>query len=58
MRIFLMAYARKNLGDDLFIKMILEKYLLNQMIVGMKIKEKQVIMIKKKLKEKFQEVLP
>ena len=26
MRIFLMAYARKNLGDDLFIKMILEKY--------------------------------
>ena len=24
--IFLMAYARKNLGDDLFIKMILERY--------------------------------
>ena len=42
----------------MMIKMILEKYLLNQMIVRMKIKEKQVIMIKKKLKEKFQEVLP
>ena len=25
-RIFLMAYARKNVGDDLFIKMILEKF--------------------------------
>ena len=26
MKIFIMAYARKNLGDDLFIKMLLEKY--------------------------------
>ncbi len=26
MKIFLMAYARKNLGDDLFIKMLLERY--------------------------------
>lgn len=25
-KIFIMAYARKNLGDDIFIKMILEKY--------------------------------
>lgn len=25
-KIFLMAYARKNLGDDLFIKMLLERY--------------------------------
>lgn len=25
-RIFLMAYVRKNLGDDLFIRMLLEKY--------------------------------
>lgn len=26
MKIFIMAYARKNLGDDIFIKMLLEKY--------------------------------
>lgn len=26
MKIFLMAYARKNLGDDLFIKMLLDRY--------------------------------
>lgn len=26
MNIFLMAYARKNLGDDLFVKMLLERY--------------------------------
>ena len=25
-KVFIMAYARKNLGDDLFIKMLLEKY--------------------------------
>ena len=25
-KIFIMAYSRKNLGDDIFIKMILEKY--------------------------------
>lgn len=25
-KVFLMAYARKNLGDDIFIKMLLEKY--------------------------------
>ena len=25
-KVFLMAYARKNLGDDIFIKMIIEKY--------------------------------
>ena len=25
-RIFVLAYARKNLGDDLFIQMILKKY--------------------------------
>ena len=24
MKIFIMAYARKNLGDDIFIKMLLE----------------------------------
>ena len=28
-KIFLMAYARKNLGDDLFIKMLLERYPMN-----------------------------
>lgn len=26
MKVFLMAYARKNLGDDLFLKMILDRY--------------------------------
>lgn len=29
-KIFLMAYARKNLGDDLFIKMLLERYPMHQ----------------------------
>lgn len=29
-KIFLMAYARKNLGDDLFIKMILDRYPYNE----------------------------
>ena len=26
MKVFLLAYARKNLGDDLFIKMLLDRY--------------------------------
>lgn len=29
-KVFIMAYARKNLGDDLFIKMLLERYPMHQ----------------------------
>lgn len=40
-KVFLMAYARKNLGDDIFIKMLLDKY--PQIDFYMKIKEKEFL---------------
>ena len=40
-KIFLMAYARKNLGDDLFIKMLLERYPMNEFY--MKINKKEFL---------------
>lgn len=41
MRVFIMAYARKNLGDDIFIKMLLEKY--PQIDFYMKIHDKKFV---------------
>ena len=35
-KIFLMAYARKNLGDDLFIKMLLERYPMDEFYMKIK----------------------
>ena len=40
-KVFLMAYARKNLGDDIFIKMLLEKY--PEIDFYMRIKEKEFL---------------
>lgn len=40
-KVFLMAYARKNLGDDIFIKMLLEKY--PKIDFFMRIKEKEFL---------------
>ena len=40
-KVFLMAYARKNLGDDIFIKMLLEKY--PEIDFFMRIKEKEFL---------------
>lgn len=40
-KVFLMAYARKNLGDDIFVKMLLERY--PQINFYMKIKDKEFL---------------
>ena len=40
-KVFLMAYARKNLGDDIFIKMLLDKY--PQIDFYMKIRENEFL---------------
>ena len=42
MKVFIMAYARKNLGDDLFIKMLLEKYSKVEFYIKIKDKELKV----------------
>ncbi len=40
-KIFLMAYARKNLGDDLFVKMLLDRYPMHQFY--MKINDREFL---------------
>lgn len=63
MKIFIMLYARQNLGDDLFVKMILEKYPKEQFFINF-VDEKYSKIIEKynnveiinKNKENFEEI--